>query len=180
MLSASLYANIESHFIQPVIMSSSDKDFMREALLEAKKAASKREVPVGAVLVYENKIIARAHNLVEKNKDASAHAELLCMKKGALVLGNWRLLNTTLYCTLEPCAMCAGGMLLSRIGRLVYGARDLRHGADGSVFAVLTREHPIHSFSVERGVCGDEAKELLQTFFQRRRKEKDELCTKNS
>ncbi len=148
-----------------------DENFMREALLEAKKAFAIGEVPVGAVLVLDEKILAHAHNLVEKNRDASAHAELLCLQEGAKVLGNWRLQNTTLYCTLEPCAMCAGAMALFRIKRLVYGAPDLRHGANGSVFDVLSRFHPIHQVEVESGVCEGEAKELMQTFFRERREE---------
>ncbi|NGX59242.1 MAG: tRNA-specific adenosine deaminase [Chlamydiae bacterium] len=148
-----------------------DENFMREALLEAKKAFAIGEVPVGAVLVLDEKIFAHAHNLVEQNCDASAHAELLCLQEGAKVLGNWRLQNTTLYCTLEPCAMCAGAMALFRIKRLVYGAPDLRHGANGSVFDVLSRSHPIHQVEVESGVCEGEAKELMQTFFRERRKE---------
>lgn len=154
-------------------MDFTDYRWMQEALLEAKKGASMGEVPVGAVLVYQDRIIARAHNLVEQKQDGTAHAELLCLQRGAAALGHWRLLKTTLYCTLEPCAMCAGAMFLSRIDRLVYGAPDLRHGADGSVFDVLTRCHPIHALSIERGVCADEAKALLQTFFQGRRKEND-------
>jgi len=150
-----------------------DKDFMKEALAEARKAFLMGEVPVGAVLVHRGKIIARAHNLVEAHSCATAHAEILCLQEGARVLGNWRLLETTLYCTLEPCAMCAGGMIASRIGRLVYGAPDLRHGADGSVFHLLDGSHPIHDFPVKRSVCAEESKELLQTFFQERRKEKN-------
>lgn len=152
-------------------MNERDESFMQEALLEAKKAFVEGEVPVGAVLVYKEKIIARAHNCVEQRKDASAHAELICLQQAAKNLDNWRLLETTLYCTLEPCAMCAGAMILFRIGRLVYGAPDLRHGADGSLFAILSQPHPIHSFSITRGVCEEESRELLQSFFQKRRRE---------
>ncbi len=152
-------------------MHSEDEIFMREALLEAKKGFAIGEVPVGGVLVLDGKIIARAHNLVEKNKDASAHAELLCLKMGGEVLDNWRLINTTLYCTLEPCAMCAGALALFRVKRVVYGAMDLRHGADGSVFNVLSSPHPIHQVQTERGVLADESKELLQEFFRQRRKD---------
>jgi len=98
-----------------------DEDFMRLALEEAKKAYAIGEVPVGAVLVWNNQVIAKAHNLVETRGDASAHAELLCLSAASVALDNWRLLNTTLYCTLEPCSMCAGAMLLSRIETLVWG-----------------------------------------------------------
>lgn len=142
---------------------------MREALLEAKKAFAFDEVPVGSVLVLNEKIIARAYNSVEANGNASCHAELLCLQKGAEVLGNWRLLDCTLFSTLEPCSMCAGAMALFRIKRVVYGAPDLRHGADGSVFKVLSEKHPIHQIEVERGVLAEEAKELMQEFFRRRR-----------
>ena len=149
-------------------MQSSDENFMREALLEAKKAFAIGEVPVGAVLVFNDKIIARAHNFVEEKQDASCHAEVLCMQKGAKSLDNWRLLDSTLYCTLEPCAMCAGAMALFRIKRLVYGAPDLRHGANGTVFDVL-RPHPIHRIEVQDGVLEGESKALMQEFFRKRR-----------
>ena len=101
---------------------------MREALTEAKIAFAKREVPVGAVLVLNEKMIARAHNLVETLADATAHAEMLCLRKGAEVLGNWRLNGATLYCTLEPCPMCAGAMIHSRLARFVWGAATLDVG----------------------------------------------------
>ncbi|NGX38401.1 MAG: tRNA-specific adenosine deaminase [Chlamydiae bacterium] len=140
-------------------MSSDDENFMREALLEAKKAFALGEVPVGAVLVSDGKIIARAHNVVEQNGDASCHAELLCLQRGAKELNNWRLLECTLYCTLEPCAMCAGAMTLFRIQRLVYGAPDLRYGS-----------RPIDSIEVTSGVCEEEAGNLLKGFFRKRRK----------
>lgn len=150
-----------------------DEFFMQEALCEAKKAFEKNEVPVGAVLVYQNKIIAKAHNQVESLQDATAHAELLCLKQGAKVLGNWRLLKTTLYCTLEPCSMCAGAMILSRIQRLVWAAPDLRHGADGSLFQILNKDHPVHQIIVERNVLKEPSSSLLKEFFKKQR-----LCKK--
>lgn len=152
-------------------MENLDQKFMREALVEAKKAYAIGEVPIGAVLVCQGKIIRRSHNLVEQNQDASCHAELLCLQESAKEIGNWRLLETTLYCTLEPCAMCAGAMLLFRIGRLVYGAPDLRHGANGSIFDVLNHPHPIHALEVTSGVCAEEASDLLKSFFRQRRVE---------
>jgi len=152
-------------------MAQEDKKFMREALLEAKKAFEEGEVPVGAVLVHQGKIIGRAHNCVEQKKDTSCHAEMLCLQQGAKIFSNWRLLETTLYCTLEPCAMCAGAMALFRVARLVYAAPDLRHGANGTVFDVLSRPHPIHQVEVVSGICEEEAKELLQSFFQKRRED---------
>ncbi len=145
--------------------------FMREALKEAQKAFEKGEVPVGAVLVYEGKIIARAHNEVETQKDASAHAEMLCIKAGARYFENWRLAGATLYCTLEPCSMCAGALLLARVEKLVWGAKDLRHGADGSFIDLLARKHPTHQLKVEAGVLQEESADLMRRFFQTRRKE---------
>lgn len=146
-----------------------DEFFMREALEEAKLAMEQDEVPVGAVLVYKGKIIARAHNLVEKLKDASAHAEMLCLKEASKLLDNWRLKETTLYCTLEPCAMCAGAMLLSRVHSLVWGAPDLRHGAHGSWMNLLDANHPIHNVIVRTKILEEESAALLREFFQRKR-----------
>ncbi len=139
------------------------------AIGEAKKAYEMGEVPVGAVLVCNNKVIARAHNLVESRQEASAHAELLCMAAAAAELNNWRLLNATLYSTLEPCSMCAGAMLLSRIETLVWGAPDLRHGAHGSWVNVLDQPHPTHRIEVRKGVLVEVCSELMRSFFQKRR-----------
>jgi len=162
------YDNMISFYVQvSKIMKEYDEIFMREALLEAKKAYACREVPVGAILVCHDTVIARASNAVEKNCDASQHAELLCMKRGAAELSNWRLHDCTLYCTLEPCAMCAGAMILFRLKRLVYGAKDLRHGA----IEVLEKPHEIHRVAYEGGVLVEEAKNLMQDFFRERRKE---------
>lgn len=146
-----------------------DEIWMREALEEAKKAAAQGEVPVGAVLVYHGEIIARAHNRVEELKDATAHAEMLCLKEGAAALGNWRLLDATLYCTLEPCSMCAGAMILSRVKTLVWGAPDLRHGAHGSWVDLLSQPHPIHQLEVRQGILQEESAALLKGFFKQRR-----------
>lgn len=142
---------------------------MIEALKEAHKAFRKEEVPVGAVLVHEGKVIARGYNQVELLRDATAHAEMLCITAGANALSNWRLVGTTLYCTLEPCSMCAGALLLSRVPRLVWGAPDLRHGANGSWVDLFSGEHPTHSIDIVSGVLRDHAAALLQDFFQKRR-----------
>lgn len=147
-----------------------DLHFMREALKEAKKAFEKEEVPVGAVLVQENKVIARGHNQVELLQDATAHAEILCLTSGASRLGNWRLAETTLYCTLEPCCMCAGALLSSRVKRLVWGARDVRLGANGSWIDVFAHDHPMHKLEIASGILEGESAELLKTFFQKKRK----------
>lgn len=143
---------------------------MQEALNEAKKAFSSGEVPIGAVLVVDQKIIVRAHNRVEELQDATAHAEMLVLREGAKVLQNWRLKEAILYCTLEPCAMCAGAMILSRVKKLVYGAPDLRHGAHLSISTILQKQHPIHNVIVHSGVCAEEARVLMKNFFQERRK----------
>lgn len=155
-----------------------DVHFMREALKEAKKALAKEEVPVGAVLVKDNKVIARGHNEVELLQDATAHAEMICITAGTTALENWRLLDTTLYCTLEPCAMCAGAILSSRIRRLVWGAPDLRLGANGSWVDLFAMKHPMHSLEITSGVLGEESSYLLKSFFEKMRKIKTSLCQK--
>lgn len=153
-------------------MSSDDEHFMREALKEARKAYKEGEVPVGAVLVLNNKVIARGHNQVELLKDATAHAEMLCMGSGSVALENWRLLETTLYCTIEPCCMCAGAMFLSRIKRLVWGAHDVRHGANGSFVDLFVHKHPTHQITVTAHILADECSALMQEFFRERRNQK--------
>jgi tRNA(adenine34) deaminase len=147
-----------------------DLFFMHEALKMAKKAFAADEVPVGAVLVHEGKVIARGHNQVELLQDATAHAEMLCLGAGASVLENWRLAGTTLYCTLEPCCMCAGAMLSSRIERLVWAAPDIRLGANGSWIDVFAEKHPMHAIAVTSGVLEEEAADLMRQFFQKKRK----------
>jgi tRNA(adenine34) deaminase len=146
-----------------------DQFFMREALKEAKKAYKEGEVPVGAVLVLKGKVIARGHNQVELLKDATAHAEMLCMGSGAQALDNWRLLETTLYCTVEPCIMCAGAMYLSRIKRLVWGTYDVRHGAHGSLVNLFDLKHPTHQIEVTGRILAEECALPLQEFFRERR-----------
>lgn len=149
-----------------------DLFFMREALKEAKKAFEKDEVPVGAVLVQDGKVIARGHNQVELLQDATAHAEVLCLTSAAAALKNWRLSGTTLYCTLEPCCMCAGAVISSRVERLVFGAPDLRVGVCGSWIDLFSHEHPIHKVEIVRGILEEEAAALMREFFQKTRKKK--------
>lgn len=143
---------------------------MKAALEEAQKAYEIGEVPVGAVLVFQNQIISRAFNQVESLKDATAHAEMLCLRQAAQEIENWRLVDFTLYCTLEPCLMCAGALILSRVKTLVWGAPDLRHGAGGSLMNAFAVDHPIHRIEIRQGVLKDEAASLLKQFFQERRK----------
>lgn len=142
---------------------------MKEALKEAKKAYANGEIPVGAVLVHSNEIIARGHNQVELLQDATAHAEMLCITTGASAIGNWRLEGMTLYTTLEPCAMCAGALLASRVQRLVWGAPDLRLGANGSWVDLFSKKHPMHTLEVTGHVLAEESAALMKSFFQERR-----------
>lgn len=142
---------------------------MEEALKEARLAFDQDEVPVGAILTHEGQIIARAHNQMESLKDPSAHAELLALRAGAKVLGDWRLLETTLYTTLEPCLMCAGALLLARVSRIVYGAPDLRHGAHGSFLNVFEAKHPTHTVEISGGLLKEPSAHLMRTFFQQQR-----------
>lgn len=151
-----------------------DAYFMREALKEAKKAFDKDEVPVGAVLVHHNRIISRGHNQVELLQDATAHAEMICLSAAAESLGNWRLLETTLYCTLEPCPMCAGALLSARVTRLVWGAPDLRVGANGSWIDLFAHSHPIHTLAITPRILEAEAADLMRAFFQKQRGKKND------
>lgn len=150
-----------------------DERFMLEALKEAWKAFKADEVPVGAVLVKNKHIIARGFNQVELLNDATAHAEMLCLTAGEAALENWRLSQTTLYCTVEPCSMCAGAMLLTRISCLVWGAPDLRHGANGSWVDLFEKKHPTHSIEIRSGVLHDPCAQLLKDFFQMQRLKKN-------
>lgn len=156
-----------------------DEKFMLEALKEAWKAFKADEVPVGAVLVKSGRVIARGYNQVEMLQDATAHAEMLCITAGENALENWRLAETTLYCTIEPCAMCAGAMLLSRVPNLVWGAPDIRHGANGSWVNLFDKGHPMHSISVRTGILKEHCAAILQNFFQKKRLEKGKKTNDN-
>lgn len=146
-----------------------DERFMSEALKQATCAFHAKEVPVGAVLVQSGRIIARGYNQVELLRDATAHAEMLCLTSGAAALENWRLSDTTLYCTVEPCCMCAGAILLSRVKTLVWGAPDLRHGAGGSWVNLFEKQHPTHTVEVRGGVLQEQSAYLMREFFRLRR-----------
>lgn len=147
-----------------------DKKWMRSALSLAKDAVQMEEVPVGAVAVWQDQIIGRGFNRKEQWQDPTAHAELIALKEAAQFLQNWRLLDVTLYCTLEPCPMCAGAMIQARLPRLVYGAKDIRFGADGSIVDILSVENFNHKVAVTSGILEDEAADLLQQFFRILRK----------
>ncbi len=145
--------------------------FMNEAIKEAKKAFDKNEVPVGAVVVYQDKIIARAHNLRESNQAFHAHAEFLAMQKATKKIGSWRLEDCTIYVTLEPCSMCAGAMIQSRVKELYYGAIDPKAGAVESVVKLLDNRFN-HQVAIHSGLLKDQASELLKKFFKKLRDEK--------
>jgi tRNA(adenine34) deaminase len=144
-------------------------DAMDEALALARAAGEAGEVPVGAVAVHEGAVVARGANRREADRDPTAHAELLAIQGAARALGRWRLTGVTLVVTLEPCAMCAGAMVLARIDRLVFGARDPKAGAVGSLLDLSADPRLNHRFAVERGVREDACAELLRAFFRSRR-----------
>ena len=140
--------------------------FMLEALREARLALHSAEVPVGAVVVVDEVIVGRGHNQRQTLRDPTAHAEVLALRQASQYLGQWQLTTATLYVTLEPCIMCLGAAVLSRIGCLVFGCKDLKAGACGSQFDILGMKRLNHTFPVIGGVCQDEASTLLRGFFQ--------------
>ncbi len=142
-----------------------DETYMAMALDEARKAAQLGEVPIGALVVADGAVVARAHNLRETDHDPTAHAELLAIRDAARSLGRWRLSDCTVYVTVEPCPMCAGAMHQARIGRLVYGAADPKAGAVGTLYDLSDDERLNHRFEVTSGVLAEESAQLLQEFF---------------
>jgi tRNA(adenine34) deaminase len=154
---------------EPLIDLSSDHYFMGEALRQAAKAFQREEVPVGAVIVREGRIIARAYNQVELLKDATAHAEMLALTQAEQAVGDWRLTDCTLYVTKEPCPMCAGAMVHVRLARVVFGAYDLKGGAAGGALNLLQFPTLNHQASITGGVREEECRGLLQSFFAEQR-----------
>lgn len=146
-----------------------DQQYMRMAIEQAQLAAQAGEVPVGAVLVKDGQVIAKAFNKPIANHDPSAHAEMLALREAALVEENYRIPGSTLYVTLEPCAMCSGAMLHARIDRVVYGAADPKTGAAGSVLDIFASKQINHQTSVEGGIMSEECGQLLRDFFKGRR-----------
>jgi tRNA(adenine34) deaminase len=146
-----------------------DAEFMRAALTEASDAAERGEVPIGAVLTLDNRIVARAGNRTIADCDPTAHAEIVALRAAAKITGNYRLLGTTLYVTIEPCAMCCGAMIQARIARLVYGADDAKAGAVRSCFSVLDHPQLNHRVAVTSGVLAEDSAAILKTFFSARR-----------
>ena len=146
-----------------------DEHFMRLALGEAERAREHGDVPIGAVLARDGELVTSAHNERELRQDPTAHAEVLALREAARAAGSWRILDATLYVTLEPCAMCAGAIVLARIPRVIYGATDPKAGAAGSVLDVLSEPRLNHRPEVRGGVLGSECGELLSEFFASRR-----------
>ena len=156
----------------PIIDLHSDEHFMREALRQAAKAYEKEEVPIGAVVVRNGKIIARAYNQVEELKDATAHAEMLVLTQAESAVGDWRLTDCTLYVTKEPCPMCAGAIVHTRLARVVFGAPDPKGGAAGSAMNLLQFPTLNHRCDITSGVRLEECRALLQNFFEEQRNKK--------
>ena len=154
---------------EPIIDLQSDEYFMRDAIRQAAKAYEADEVPVGAVIVRNGRVIARAWNQVEMLNDATAHAEMLAIRRAAGGPGRPRLEGAALYTTLEPCAMCAGAVLLARVDRLVFAARDPKGGCAGSLYDLLTDPRFNHRVAVAEGPLAEESAGLLQAFFRARR-----------
>ena len=147
-----------------------DEKYMKEAIKQAKKAGAIEEVPIGCVIVHENKIIARGYNKRNIKKNTLAHAEIIAMNKASQVRGDWRLEECTMYVTLEPCPMCAGAIVQARIPRVVIGSMNPKAGCAGSVLNVLQTEGFNHQVEIETGILGEECSQMLSSFFRELRK----------
>jgi tRNA(adenine34) deaminase len=161
--------------LKAMIEPPNDEYFMHEALRMASKGARSGEVPVGAVVVREGKIIARAHNQVELLKDATAHAEMLALTQAEAAVGDWRLIDCGLYVTKEPCAMCAGALVHTRVGRVIFGCADPAAGAAGSVINLLQMPTLNHRCDIASGVLENECAAILKNFFRERRDARDKI-----
>lgn len=155
----------------------SPEDFMREALKEAEKALFIGEVPVGAVIEKDGEIIGRGHNMTETAKDPTAHAEILAIREAAKELGGWRLLGCRMYVTAEPCSMCAGAMVLSRLEKVCIGTLDPKTGACGSLMNILQDGRLNHNVQIETGIMQQQCEKIMKSFFQKLRKKKSEENT---
>jgi len=155
---------------QPDLASLDDVRFMDEALAEARLAGTEGEVPIGAVVVVEGRIVGRGRNAREARQDPTAHAEVLAIQQAAQALGRWRLSGATVYATLEPCPMCAGALVNARVDRLVYAVEDPKAGATGTLFDIVRDARLNHRLEVRRGVRAEECAALLRGFFKERRK----------
>ena len=155
-------------------MPSEDEKYMKKAIEQAKKAEALMEVPIGCVIVRDNKIIARGYNMRNSKKSTLAHAELIAIRKAAAKIGDWRLEGCTMYVTLEPCQMCAGALVQSRIDRVVIGSMNPKAGCAGSVLNLLQMDKFNHQVDVKRGVLEKECGEMLSAFFKNLRKQKED------
>ncbi len=154
---------------EPVIDLVSDEFFMHQALRQAARAAEADEVPIGAVIVKDGRVIARAHNQVETLHDATAHAEILAITQASQILGDWRLEGCTLYVTKEPCPMCAGAMVLARVAKVIYGAHDPKSGGAGGLFNITQHAALNHRVETVGGVMAEECAAFLKSFFATKR-----------
>ena len=146
-----------------------DENYMKESIKQALKALEEDEVPIGVVIVYQDKIIGKAYNQREKLRDPTAHAEMIALTQAASFLDNWRLKNTTIYVTIEPCIMCAGALVNARVKRLVYGAKDPKAGGCGSIFNIVNDSRLNHQVEVTSGVLKKDCRLLLKEFFKKKR-----------
>ena len=146
--------------------SQDDEKWMRVALAEADKALAREDVPIGAIAVHDGAVIGRGYNRREADQDPTAHAEMIAIRQAAQVIGHWRLEDVTLYCTLEPCAMCAGAMVLARLPRLVYATTDPKAGAGGSIMDITRHPQLNHQVEIAHGLLADEAAEQIRGFFR--------------
>jgi len=160
--------------VEPVLNVHNDSYFMGAALGEAQSALQEGEVPVGAVIVHQNRIIARAHNQRERLNDPTAHAEMIALTQAAAFLESWRLDGCTMYVTLEPCPMCAGALVLARIDRLVYGPADPKSGGCKSLYQIASDERLNHRVEIVSGFMIEPCRQILQDFFAQRRAQKEE------
>ncbi|MCI5836315.1 MAG: tRNA adenosine(34) deaminase TadA [Veillonellaceae bacterium] len=151
-----------------------DSDYMRQALAEAEQAYACGEIPIGAVIVCDGVVVGRGHNLRERLPDATAHAEILAIREACRRLNRWRLTGCTLYVTIEPCPMCAGAIVNSRLDRLVYGAGDAKGGGVESIFRIADHAALNHQVEIRAGVCEQECGDLMRNFFRERRKQQTE------
>ena len=156
------------------------ENYMKLAIEEAKKAWKMDEVPIGAIVVYKGEVIGRGHNLRENEQTPSAHAEMLAIQEASEYLNSWRLEDTTLYVTLEPCVMCSGAIVMSRIPHVVYGASDPKGGCSGSLMNLIEDTRFNHRSTVERGILAEECGEMLRTFFKEKRAKKKQNKEKSS
>ena len=156
------------------------ENYMKLAIEEAKKAWKMDEVPIGAIVVYKGEVIGRGHNLRENEQSPSAHAEMLAIQEASEYLNSWRLEDTTLYVTLEPCVMCSGAIVMSRIPHVVYGASDPKGGCSGSLMNLIEDTRFNHRSTVERGILAEECGEMLRTFFKEKRAKKKQNKEKSS